>query len=80
MSKTNKHLSCATPSLRVASWRTLQQAVRPLDICLTEAGNTRGQFSIHQGEDMGVPSLIDVVLTNEPGAPVRVAGQARRIE
>ncbi|MEM7004997.1 MAG: PhzF family phenazine biosynthesis protein [Pseudomonadota bacterium] len=40
----------------------------------------RGHFTIRQGEDMGAPSIIDVVLTNEPGAPVRVAGQARRIE
>ena len=40
----------------------------------------RGQFTIRQGEDMGVPSLIEEVLTDEPGAPVRVAGQARRIE
>ncbi|MEL7231338.1 MAG: PhzF family phenazine biosynthesis protein [Pseudomonadota bacterium] len=40
----------------------------------------RGHFTIRQGEDMGAPSLIEVVLNNEPGASVRVAGQASRIE
>ena len=38
-----------------------------------------GQFAIRQGEDMGMPSRIEVSLSDEPGAPVHVAGQARRI-
>lgn len=40
----------------------------------------RGAFTIQQGEDMGAPSLIQVAVTDEPGAPVRVSGQTRRIE
>ena len=39
----------------------------------------RGHFVIRQGEDMGVPSLINVSLTNELGAPVKVGGKARVI-
>ena len=39
-----------------------------------------GQFTVRQGEDMGIPSVINGSLTNEPGAPVRVAGRARLIE
>jgi PhzF family phenazine biosynthesis protein len=38
-----------------------------------------GQFTIQQGEDMGTPSVIEVRLTDEVGAPVRVAGRARVI-
>ncbi len=39
-----------------------------------------GKITIHQGEDMGSPSLITVDLTNEPGAPVKVTGHARNIK
>ncbi len=39
-----------------------------------------GQFVIRQGEDMGSPSLIQVRLDDEKGAPVRVTGAARTIE
>ncbi len=38
------------------------------------------QFTIRQGEDMGVPSVITVRLTNQPGSPVWMAGQARWID
>jgi len=39
-----------------------------------------GYFTIHQGEDMGCPSLIKVSLDDEVGASVRVFGSAREIE
>lgn len=39
-----------------------------------------GNFSIRQGEDMGVPSLIHVSLGDQTGAPVHVSGTARHIE
>jgi PhzF family phenazine biosynthesis protein len=38
-----------------------------------------GAFVITQGEDMGSPSELQVTVTGEPGAGVRVAGAARRI-
>jgi len=38
-----------------------------------------GELLIRQGEDMGSPSLINVVLDDTPGAPVRVSGYARWI-
>lgn len=37
---------------------------------------TNGTFVIHQGEDMGQPSLIEVSLTKTPGAPVSVRGRS----
>ena len=36
-----------------------------------------GQFTIHQGDDMGAPSIIRVKLDNEVGSSVRVSGNAR---
>lgn len=39
-----------------------------------------GQFTIHQGEDMGSPSLIKVTLDDIKGAPTRVSGTARTIQ
>lgn len=39
-----------------------------------------GKFTIRQGEDMGHPSLIEVELSDTPGAPVRVSGSARAIQ
>ena len=39
-----------------------------------------GRLTIRQGEDMGMPSVIEIELTDVPGAPVRVSGQARTIE
>lgn len=38
-----------------------------------------GALTIRQGEDMGAPSLIHVILTDAPGAPVRVSGTTRQI-
>ena len=38
-----------------------------------------GQFMIHQGDDMGSPSLIHIRLTDEAGAAVGISGQARGI-
>jgi PhzF family phenazine biosynthesis protein len=38
-----------------------------------------GQFTIRQGEDMGVPSIIEVRLSNEVGSSVQVSGTARFI-
>ncbi len=38
-----------------------------------------GQFMIRQGEDMDAPSIIEVQLSNELGASVRVSGSARMI-
>ena len=38
-----------------------------------------GEFTIQQGEDMGAPSLINVVLGEVPGSPVRVSGQTRQL-
>ncbi|WP_298563118.1 PhzF family phenazine biosynthesis protein [uncultured Aliiroseovarius sp.] len=38
-----------------------------------------GHFTIRQGEDMGMPSLINVELENASGTPVRVSGRARHI-
>lgn len=38
-----------------------------------------GHFVIRQGEDMGAPSIINVRLTDEVGAPVHVAGKAHTI-
>jgi len=38
-----------------------------------------GHFTIHQGEDMGSPSLLQVSLDDTKGAPVQVSGSARDI-
>lgn len=38
-----------------------------------------GGFTIRQGEDMGIPSLIKVALNDTPGASVSVSGAAREI-
>lgn len=38
-----------------------------------------GRFTIHQGEDMGQPSLIQVRLDDQPGAPIEVSGTVRAI-
>lgn len=38
-----------------------------------------GTFIIHQGEDMGQPSLIKVTLSNEPGSSVCVSGRVRQL-
>lgn len=38
-----------------------------------------GRFTIRQGEDMGLPSIIDVELTDEIGSSVRVSGRTRPI-
>ena len=38
-----------------------------------------GKFTIHQGKDMGSPSLLHVALDDTKGAPVRVSGSARDI-
>jgi len=38
-----------------------------------------GQFTILQGDDMGVPSVIEVGLTNVPGSSIRISGRARDI-
>lgn len=38
-----------------------------------------GHFVIRQGEDMGVPSVINVRLTGKVGALVQVGGKARVI-
>jgi PhzF family phenazine biosynthesis protein len=39
----------------------------------------QGQITIVQGEDMGSPSLLEVMLNDEPGAPVQVRGETRPI-
>jgi len=39
-----------------------------------------GQFVIRQGEDMGAPSIIEVQLSDEPRASVRVSGNARSMQ
>lgn len=39
-----------------------------------------GAFTIRQGEDMGVPSRINVALSDTPGSSVKVSGDARHIE
>ena len=39
-----------------------------------------GRFSVIQGEDMGMRSLIDVELTDKPGSPVRISGAVRRLD
>jgi PhzF family phenazine biosynthesis protein len=39
-----------------------------------------GKITIHQGEDMGSPSLITVELSEEHGSPVNVTGHAREIK
>ena len=36
-----------------------------------------GEITILQGEDMGMPSRINVTLSGEPGSPVRVGGRTR---
>jgi predicted PhzF superfamily epimerase YddE/YHI9 len=38
-----------------------------------------GQFTIHQGEDMGMPSVLDVEVSGQLGDPVRVSGRIRTI-
>lgn len=38
-----------------------------------------GAFTIHQGVDMGVPSRIDVRLTDTPGSAIEVSGDVRTI-
>lgn len=38
-----------------------------------------GRFTIRQGEDMGIPSVIDVQLSDEPGSSVMISGNARSI-
>ena len=40
-------------------------------------GLQEGRFSIRQGEDMGMPSLIAVQVSGVKGAGVRVSGTAR---
>ncbi len=42
------------------------------------AGGT-AEFRVHQGDDMGVPSRLDVRVGAEAGSPVRVAGTVRRL-
>jgi PhzF family phenazine biosynthesis protein len=45
---------------------------------LRDLGRTGdGRLTIRQGEDMGVPSRIEVVMDDVPGAPVRVTGAVR---
>lgn len=39
-----------------------------------------GAFTIHQGQDMGQPSVINVALTDEIGSSIRVSGRARKID
>lgn len=39
----------------------------------------QGHISIVQGEDMGSPSLLEVMLDDQPGAPVEVRGETRPI-
>ena len=38
-----------------------------------------GAITIHQGEDMGVPSRLQAEISPEPGASIRVTGSARTI-
>ena len=38
-----------------------------------------GAITIHQGEDMGVPSRLETKITPERGASIRVSGSARFI-
>ncbi|MEM7641965.1 MAG: PhzF family phenazine biosynthesis protein [Pseudomonadota bacterium] len=38
-----------------------------------------GQITIHQGDDMGAPSILNVTVTGRPGDPVAVGGTARPI-
>jgi PhzF family phenazine biosynthesis protein len=38
-----------------------------------------GMIEILQGEDMGVPSRLRAQITSEPGASIRVSGEARRM-
>ncbi|TPV56461.1 PhzF family phenazine biosynthesis protein [Aestuariibacter sp. GS-14] len=38
-----------------------------------------GSITLYQGEDMGAPSVINVSLTDEPGAPVLVSGSTRKL-
>lgn len=44
---------------------------------LVDLGRGAGSFSIRQGEDMGMPSLLRVTVTGKPGDAVRVGGGAR---
>lgn len=44
---------------------------------LVDLGRGAGRFSIRQGEDMGAPSLIEVEVSGERSASVRVGGTAR---
>ena len=39
-----------------------------------------GAFTVRQGEDMGAASLLDVEVTGDPGASVRVSGAVRWIQ
>jgi len=39
-----------------------------------------GSFTIRQGEDMGIPSVINVELSNEAGSSVMVSGNARTMQ
>ena len=38
------------------------------------------QFIIRQGDDMGMPSMINVSFDREPGSPVRISGMVRAID
>jgi len=38
-----------------------------------------GSFRLLQGEDMGMPSVLNVAVTGRRGDPVRVSGATRRI-
>lgn len=40
---------------------------------------TGGRFTIRQGEDMGMPSVLEVQVTGVPGDPVQVGGRVRVI-
>jgi PhzF family phenazine biosynthesis protein len=40
---------------------------------------TGGRFTIRQGEDMGVPCVLQVQVSGQPGAPVQVSGRVRVI-
>jgi PhzF family phenazine biosynthesis protein len=46
---------------------------------LVDMGRGAGRFSIRQGEDMGAASRIEVEVSGQIGAPVRVGGGARRL-
>ncbi|WP_411358267.1 MULTISPECIES: PhzF family phenazine biosynthesis protein [unclassified Pseudidiomarina] len=50
------------------------------DLQLAKNEPHQGKLTVYQGAEMGMPSRIDIALTDVPGASVTVSGQVRQLE